>query len=230
MRVRANIQAARRLSSLPHNAFADRGSSRLSRLPIAAAAALTLLAVPFLTFAQAGPADPGPSDERVNQVIVYGDDPCPKATSANEITVCARKEEGERYRIPEPLRGMDNPVNRAWTDRVLAYETVGKTGTLSCSPVGPGGFTGCTQNLIQNAYAEKKQTGGVKFSDLIEAERAKRLSTTDQDARETQARVEAEERAYEARQKGSMAEPDAAQAVTQAPPVAASDSANEAAN
>jgi hypothetical protein len=171
-----------------------------------------LLAVPLLALAQAdpsGPPAPQP-DERVNQVIVYGDDPCPRATSPNEITVCARKGEAERYRIPEPLRGIDNPANRAWTDRVLAYETVGKTGTLSCSPVGPGGFTGCTQKLIQNASVERKEGSDVKFSQLIEAERARRLSTIDQDARETQTRVEAEEKAYAAKHEGSMSEPDPA--------------------
>jgi hypothetical protein len=199
----------------------------VSRLPSmfrlrAAAAAAAMLAVPLLAFAQAdssGPPAPDPSGEKVNQLIVYGDDPCPQATSPNEITVCARKEEGERYRIPAPLRGIDNPSNRAWTDRVKAYETVGKAGTLSCSPVGPGGFTGCQQQLINNAYAERKGGGDVKFSDLIEKARAKRLSTVDQDARETQSRVEAEEAAYAAQHKGSMSESDATQAQTQQPPI-----------
>ncbi len=197
--------------------------SPLSRLSLAAATAL--LAVPLLAFAQtdpAGPPAPNPGEEKVNQLIVYGDDPCPQATSPNEITVCARKDEGERYRIPAPLRGIDNPTNRAWTDRVKAYETVGKAGTLSCSPIGPGGFTGCQQQLINNAYAERKGGGDVKFSDLIDKERAKRLSTVDKDARETQARVEAEEAAYAAQHKGSMSDTDAAQAQAQQPPVPAS--------
>jgi hypothetical protein len=201
----------------------------VSRLKIAAAVVLATLATPLSVSAQnnvpaAGPADPG---EKINQVIVYGNDPCPESTAANEITVCARKDEGERYRIPEPLRGTDNPINRAWTDRVMAYETVGKTGTLSCSPVGPGGFTGCTQQLIHNAFAEKKGApGDVRFSDLIDAERAKRLSTTDQEARETQARVEAEEKAYEAKHPGSMTDSDATQTQTQSAPAAtASDTA-----
>ncbi|MFN3458776.1 MAG: hypothetical protein ACK4Z8_14475, partial [Novosphingobium sp.] len=47
-----------------------------------------------------------PSGEKVNQLIVYGDDPCPKS-EGNTITVCARKDEQERFRIPKPLR--DNP-------------------------------------------------------------------------------------------------------------------------
>jgi hypothetical protein len=194
----------------------------LFRLTILAGAT-ALLAVPLLALAQAdpaGPPAPDPSAEKVNQLIVYGDDPCPQSTSANEITVCARKEEAERYRIPAPLRGIDNPTNRAWTDRVKAYETVGKAGTLSCSPVGPGGFTGCQQQLINNAYAERKGGGDVKFSDLIEKARAKRLSSVDKDAQETQARVEAEEAAYAAQHKGSMSEPEATQVQSQQPPVA----------
>lgn len=190
----------------------------MPRLTIASFAIfLAASAMPMHAFAQdaQGPADPG---EKVNQVIVYGNDPCPQATSANEITVCARKDEGERYRIPAPLRGSDEPQNRAWTDRVLAYETVGKTGTLSCTPVGPGGFTGCTQKLIQNAYAERNGGSDVHFSDLIAKERAKRLSTIDKDAQATQARVEAEEKQYAAQHNGSMASPDATDAQTATPP------------
>jgi len=45
--------------------------------------------------------DFGTSEEKVNQLIVFGNDPCP-ASSGNEITVCARKGEEERFRIPEP--------------------------------------------------------------------------------------------------------------------------------
>jgi hypothetical protein len=191
----------------------------VSRWTIAASAVfLGCFALPLGANAQdaAGPADPG--NEKINQLIVYGDDPCPQATSANEITVCARKEESERYRIPEPLRGIDQPENRAWTDRVLAYETVGKTGTLSCTPVGPGGYTGCAQKLINNAYAERKTGPDVTFSNLIAQERAKRLSTTDEEAKATQARVEAEEKAYEAKHPGSMDSTNATDAQTQTPP------------
>ena len=79
---------------------------------------LTLGALP----ASAQEASAG--DEKVNQLIIYGDDPCP-VSSDHEITVCARKAESERYRIPEPLRGIDSPKSDAWTNKVQAYETVG---------------------------------------------------------------------------------------------------------
>jgi len=172
-----------------------------------AAAAAFLASLAFVSPAMAQGEDEG---ERVNQLIIYGNDPCPESANAKEITVCARKDEGERYRIPEPLRGAQSPLNDAWSNKVLAYETVGKQGVLSCSPVGPGGSTGCLNNLISKAYAEKGVDAQNRFSDLIAAEREKRLSTIDAEAADTQARVEDAERDYEARKR---AEEEAAGAV-----------------
>lgn len=140
------------------------------------------------------------SGEKINQLIIYGDDPCPVSTG-DEITVCARKEEAERYRIPQALRETASPQNEAWNNKVIAYETVGATGAQSCSPAGAGGWTGCANKLIDAAYAEKRASSDVRFSQLIEAEREKRLSTVDAEAAETQARVEQLERDYEARQR-----------------------------
>ncbi|VWX53528.1 hypothetical protein [Novosphingobium sp. 9U] len=167
------------------------------------ASAFAALAFAAPAMAQDDAAASG-GNERVNQVIVYGDDPCP-ASSGDEITVCARKPEGERYRIPEPLRGIDSPTSEAWSNKVTAYETVGRFGTDSCSPVGAGGFTGCTQAMIQRAKAERANGTDVKFGELISKEREKRLSTIDATAAEEQASVEAEERAYEARKKAQDA-------------------------
>ncbi len=179
------------------------------RRSIAISALLPLaLAMPSLAAAQEAPG------EKVNQLIVYGDDPCPQP-SGGEITVCARKSESERYRIPAPLRESgDLQKNEAWNNKVLAYETVGAAGTNSCSPVGAGGWTGCSQKLIANAYAEKAQSSDVRFSELIAAERAKRLSTLDADAATTQTRVEQAEREYQARQTAR----DNAEDATPAPP------------
>lgn len=150
-------------------------------------------------FAPLPAAAQGEPGEKVNQLIVYGDDPCP-ASSGGEITVCARKDEAERFRIPAPLR--DNPnasVNQGWTERVKAYETVGASGVASCSPVGSGGASGCMARLINQAYAEKKQSSDVQFGKLIEAEREKRLQSIDKDAAAEQARVEQLEKEYDAR-------------------------------
>lgn len=139
--------------------------------------------------------------ERVNQLIVYGDDPCPAPAAEGEITVCARKAEQERYRIPEALRETHSPANDAWNNKVIAYETIGARGTLSCSPVGAGGSLGCTKKLIDEAYAEKRGASDIRFSQLIADERAKRLSTIDADAAETQKRVEDIEKQYDERKR-----------------------------
>ena len=155
------------------------------------------------------PASAQEADEKVNQLIIYGDDPCP-VSSNHEITVCARKAEAERYRIPEPLRGIDSPKSDAWTNKVQAYETVGAFGNMSCSPVGPGGASGCTQKLIDKAYAEKANGTDVKFGELIAAERQKRLSTIDATAADEQKRVEEAEKAYFEQQRRQQAQADAA--------------------
>jgi hypothetical protein len=166
-------------------------------LALAAAAPLALLA--FTTPAAAQDLT-DPSGERVNALIVYGNDPCPVG-KGDEITVCARKPESERYRIPAPLREQPTTRSEAWNEKVLAYETVGRTGTQSCSPVGPGGSTGCTQKLIDRAFAEKRQSTDVGFAKMVDEERARRAGTVDASAAATQARVEQAEKDYEARER-----------------------------
>jgi hypothetical protein len=158
-----------------------------------------LLVLSSLSLALAMTANPAVAQEdagdKVNQLIIYGDDECPPSAEG-EITVCARKSEGERYRIPEILREGSGPAYESWTNRVESYETVGDWGALSCTPSGSGGELGCTQKLIDAAYAEKEQSSDIRFSQLIEEERAKRLATIDEDAAAEQARVEQIEREY----------------------------------
>jgi len=133
--------------------------------------------------------------DKVQVLDVYGDDPCPQST-ADEIVVCRRLEEEERYRIPEPLRGSDSPANESWSSKVRAYEAVGDFGPLSCSPVGAGGELGCTAQMIAAAYEEKRTGPGLRAAELIAQARGERLATIDVEAAETQARVEELERQY----------------------------------
>lgn len=133
--------------------------------------------------------------DRVNQVIIYGDDDCPESTG-DMITVCARLDEGERFRIPKNLRQSNSPENVSWTERVRSLETVGNFGSMSCSPVGAGGELGCTAAMIAAAYEDKKHTSDVRFSALIEEARGERLAEIDAESAETQARVEELERQY----------------------------------
>lgn len=148
--------------------------------------------------------------DKVNVVVVYGDDACPES-SANEIVVCPRLDESERYRIPPLVR--DNPqdtANESWTNRVQAYEYVGKSGTLSCSPVGGGGFTGCTQELIDKAYAERESGSALQAGRMIEQVRQDRLSQIDAEAEATESRVAEIEREQAEMRAAREAEEDAA--------------------
>lgn len=153
-------------------------------------------AVPALA-QEAAPAS-APGSEKVNLVIVYGDDACPPS-QGDDIVVCARKGEEERYRIPEPLRGDPNkPSNQAWGERVRSMEYTGRSGTESCSPVGAGGATGCFAQLARLAKLERQAADNASWKDLVEAERSRRLSTIDADSRAIEARVKAEEAAAQA--------------------------------
>lgn len=179
---------------------------------IAKAFALGLMlgaAVPALAqqdSAPPAPAEAGTASEKVNLVIVYGDDACPQS-AGDDIVVCARKGEEERYRIPEPLRGDPNqPSHQAWGERVRSMEYIGRSGTESCSPVGGGGATGCFAKLSRLAKAERQQADNASWKDLVEAERTKRLSTIDSDSEAIERRVQAEEKADADAQKAQAAE------------------------
>lgn len=163
-------------------------------IPAALFAALTA----FPAAAQQGPETGG--GEKVSQAIVYGEDACPTATG-DEIIVCARLPERERYRVPELFRGGDllSPKNEAWANKVVALERVGRFGTDSCSPVGLGGFTGCTQSLLATAAAERQATDKTNWEALIADERAKRIAGIDAAAAEVEAAVVADEKAREER-------------------------------
>ena len=172
----------------------------------------TALAIGALALAPGLPAPltaQGDNGDKVRMVIVYGDDAAPVA-QGDEIVVVARMPESERFRIPENLRFSDNPANQAWINRVERLEFVGASGTLSCSAVGPGGSTGCTEEMIRNAYADKKASPAVRFGALIAAARAERLASIDQTSAEEQARVEAIEKEYmeRLRREGEAQSPD----------------------
>lgn len=124
----------------------------MSKLPLMLGAAAIGLAGLAL------PAAPALAQQaRVSEIIVYGTDPCPRSTD-DEIVVCARKPESERYRIPENLRqGGSLQSRQAWAARAKQFETVGRTGINSCSPVGPGGWTGCTEQLINQAFTDREE-------------------------------------------------------------------------
>jgi hypothetical protein len=121
----------------------------------AVAAAVTLLPAPA--------AAQGAQQERIRRLIVYGRDPCPRAANGEEIVVCARRPETERYRIPRELRdtATDDPGGTSWAARAEALEYVGRTGIQSCSTVGPGGVSGCWNELVRAWRQDRRQGDGV---------------------------------------------------------------------
>ena len=122
----------------------------------------------------ANPTPPA-AEPRINQVIVYGDDPCTPSRDPDEITVCARLPEADRYRIPSNLRDNPNaPGNQSWSNRATELAYVGRTGTDSCSTSGPGGFTGCLNQIINHAQAERRAAGDVNWTRMVEEARRDR--------------------------------------------------------
>ena len=158
-------------------------------LILAATAAAAALAAPAA--AQDAPA----GTETYNTVIIYGDDACP-VSDGDTITVCARMDESERYRIPPNLRESENPANQSWSDKVRSFETVGDWGTMACNNIGGAAELGCTMEMIEAAYADKSNSQNVRFSQLINEARQERLSEIDAEAAATQARVEELEQSY----------------------------------
>ena len=126
--------------------------SKLTTLISAAAVAVSgaYAALPAAANAQA-------AQPNIAEIIVYGNDPCPRSTD-DQVVVCARRPEAERYRIPQNMRQSGTPQQmQSWAVRSKNLETVGATGINSCSPVGPAGYTGCLEKVIKEAYGERKQ-------------------------------------------------------------------------
>lgn len=128
-------------------------SPRMNRLSVLIAlAAPLLLAAPAL--AQEG------DDKRTLNVTVYGNDSCPQGAS-DEIVVCARQPESERYRIPKKFRGKrkkDDAAGASWTSRVEGLEEASRPMRPGgCSANGSFGATGCTQAMLRQWFAEKRQ-------------------------------------------------------------------------
>lgn len=117
---------------------------------------LALLASTTSAMAQDKDAGAAPP-QRVRSVLLYGDDKCPKAQSAEEIVVCANGGESP-YRIPKKLRERPaTPASTSWVRRAELVDEVNRVGVPgSCSPVGTFGQSGCTLQSIQRWAAEKK--------------------------------------------------------------------------
>ncbi|WP_106638677.1 hypothetical protein [Allosphingosinicella vermicomposti] len=149
--------------------------------------AAAILAAPAAAQQAAAPAV-GPADIKINQLYIYGEDTCPASTET-EINVCAKLPEEDRYRIPQNLREEGDQRNNAWSNRVEELSYVGRTGAGSCSPTGPGGWTGCFGQLLNQARLERQNRDDVNWNRLIEEARQERLGRIDADAAAVEAEI-----------------------------------------
>src|SRR6187402_569139 len=111
----------------------------------AAAAALVLAPPAFAAPAKA------PAEQRIATMMVFGNDPCPQS-SDEEIVVCVRQPESERYRIPKQLRVKQYNATRdgSWAGTAKVLEYVNRQGQPdSCSPTGSYGQSGCFRKFME---------------------------------------------------------------------------------
>jgi hypothetical protein len=100
------------------------------------------------------PAAPALAQDNERVLTIFGTDKCPSDT------ICVRAPESERYRIPKNLResGVVSPQNQSWAERGKSVSSAGAaSGIGSCTPSGPGGWTGCWAEQMRAARAEKAQ-------------------------------------------------------------------------
>ena len=103
---------------------------------------------------------PGLAAEPVRQIhiTVFGEDHCPEARDDEEIVVCARRPEEERYRVPPALRERrDRPSETSWHARNEVLEEDARTmRPYSCSVVGSAGQSGCQAAFVRQWYNERR--------------------------------------------------------------------------
>ncbi len=125
---------------------------------------LAAVAIPMAAHA-APPPPPATADDsasRTISIIVYGDDPCP-AGKGDEIVVCARQPESERYRIPKRFRGKkaeQSPASNSWANKFRTTEDASRTAAGlpdTCSAVGTGGQSGCQAQFLSQAAAQRRE-------------------------------------------------------------------------
>ena len=120
--------------------------------------ACLLFASPALYAQDEVPPSPSEMPERISFLVAFGEEKC-REPVGDEIVVCATVPENERYRIPVALRKKETVVtDRSWSSAVETLDSFARDlRPNSCSVNGSGGFTGCTQNLLQTWFAERRE-------------------------------------------------------------------------
>ncbi len=141
--------AARRMA---RGVVTPEGVCMIVRLLVAAA----LLAGPAMaqdSKKQSQDADSGPP-KRVRSILLYGQEECP-SLRARKRSWSAPMPADRPIAFPSGSGTSPRTPRRpeAWTSRVETVEEVNRAGLPnSCSPVGTGGQTGCTRQMIRQWY------------------------------------------------------------------------------
>jgi hypothetical protein len=124
-----------------------------------------ILAVSLLFTSMPLAADTGKPPERYATTTVFGSDACP-APKGDEIVVCARMPESDRYRIPKALRKkkrLDSGPSASWASRVRTLEDAQRfTRPGSCTAIGSFGQSGCTQAMINQWFEDRQRARAEK--------------------------------------------------------------------
>jgi hypothetical protein len=115
---------------------------------------------PFLTAAEraadAAAIERAETPIREIQIEIFGEDPCP-VSSGNDVVVCARRPETERYRVPPNLRRTGQAQEQSWGSRVEGLEEASRDmRPNSCSTVGSFGQSGCTGQMIRQWFDSRR--------------------------------------------------------------------------
>lgn len=113
----------------------------------------TLFAIAALIAPMLVPTAPVAAQRNSNEqvLVIFGNDTCPRDT------ICVRRSESERFRIPQELRRVEpSGQSNSWAARARSMEYAGASGTNSCTPVGAGGWTGCYQQMLRPAREERR--------------------------------------------------------------------------
>lgn len=122
---------------------------------------IRLLPVAFLALAATSSpalAQEQVAPDRIINLMVFGDDACPEPANEEEIVVCARQPESDRYRVPRRFRDRsDTPMEVSWGARAMDLEDAQRdTRGGGCSVNGFMNQMGCTQQMIREWYADRR--------------------------------------------------------------------------
>lgn len=112
---------------------------------------MKLLALFITVLAMAPPAFAEDPPTRIATLLIFGDDKCPRSTE-DEVVVCARQPESERYRIPKRfrVRQYNEARDGSWAGTAKMLEYVSRQGIPdSCSPNGSYGQSGCFRKFLE---------------------------------------------------------------------------------